>query len=681
MSVLHEPFGMKEEPQVSWVQEGAFPLPKVGDPGNALHELQGRATFLDLIKACAKNKDLHKGSRVHADILKRGLLAKDIGLSNALLNMYAKCGAFAKAHEMLDEFPRRSVVTWNALISAYAQQGLGDKALSSFEKMQDEGFLPNAVTFVCVLKACGSMGAAEKGEEIHAEVSRQGLLALDMMLGTALIDMYAKCGVLAKAEEVFYELPKRDVASWTALIAGYVQHGSNDQALSCFKRMQKEGVCPNAVTFICLIKACGNAGAVEKGEEIYEEVKRQRLLANDIILGTALVDMYAKFGALAKARNLFDELPVKDVPLWSVLIAGYAQNGQGGEAINCFRQMQIKGLSPNAFTYMWLLKACGSIGAVDKGEEIHAEVKRKGLLQKDIMLGTALLDMYRNCGDLVKSQEVFDELPAQDVASWTALIAGYAQHDCGSEALRCFEQMKKKGFSPNAATFTCILKACGSIGAAEKGEEVHVEVGRQGLLGKDVVLGTALVDMYAKSGALAKAQEMFDELPTQNLASWNVLIAGYAQVGNIKAVLGSFGKMVRQNVEPNLFTFVILLTAFSHAGLIEEGQVYFDIMSDFYSIIPSLEHRTCMVDMFSRAGRFDKAVYMIEKVSASDCLPLWSALLGACQIWGNMEIGRWAFDHTVKLDENFAAAYVCMSSIYAAAGMQDEVYEAEALRI
>ncbi|KAH7426697.1 hypothetical protein KP509_10G012900 [Ceratopteris richardii] len=461
------------------------------------------------------------GSRLHAYIIERDLLTHDVDLDNALINMYAKAGAFVKAHEILSDLPYRSVIAWNALISAYAQHGIGDQALDCFQRMQDEGLVPNECTFTNILKACGGIKAAEKGEEIYTEICRQGLLDKNILVGTALIDMYTKCGMLAKARGILHNLPQRDVTSWTALIAGYAEHGFVDQALEFVKCMQEEGLSPNAVTSTCLVKACSSAAAVEKGEEIYEQVKKMRLLENDLMLGTTFVHMFAKFGNLVKARVLFDGLPARDVTLWSVLIAGYAEHGHGDEAIECYQKMRDEGLSPDAFTFMWVLKAYTSIGAIEKGEEIYAEAKNQGSLQKDIMLGTSFLDMYGRCGNLARAQDVFNELPVQDIASWTALIAGYAQHGLGNEALNCFERMQEAGFSPNAATFTCILKACGSIGAAEKGEAVHHAVYGQGLLKKDVVLGTALVDMYAKLGALANAQEVFDEISTWNTASWS----------------------------------------------------------------------------------------------------------------------------------------------------------------
>eukprot|EP00250_Pteridium_aquilinum_P022128 c25307_g7_i3 orf=145-840(+) len=214
------------------------------DPSQDLvhQEFRHCSTLLDSIKACGKQKDLLKGSRIHADILKSGLLSMDLHVGTALLRMYAKCGALAKAQGVFDELPTKDVATWTALIAGYARVRRSQDALNCYERMRCEGIPPSAVTYACILKACGTMGAADKGKQIHDEIVRQGLLQNDIVLGNALVDMYAKCGALAKAQCVLEELHFRDVVSWTTLIAGYAQLGQGEQTLNCFDWMQREGL-------------------------------------------------------------------------------------------------------------------------------------------------------------------------------------------------------------------------------------------------------------------------------------------------------------------------------------------------------------------------------------------------------------------------------------------------------
>ncbi|KAI5065602.1 hypothetical protein GOP47_0020297 [Adiantum capillus-veneris] len=639
------------------------------------------ATFACILKACGSTGNIGKGELVHDEIGRRGLLRDNIVLRTALVGMYAKCGALAKARQVLEEIPSRDAVSWNALMAGYAQQGRGEEVLNCFEHMQGEGLSPNAVTIACVLKACGSIGGADKVEQLLDKIVRQGLLGKDIVLGSALVDLYAKCGALVKARRVFEEISTRDVVSWNALIAGYAQNGQGEEALACFERMHEEGLPPNAVTFTCALQACGCMGAIDKGEQIHDETSRQALLGKDIVLGNALIDMYVKCHALAKAQKVLDELLARDVFSWSTLIAGYAQHGQCEEALNCFERMQGEGLTPNAVTFTCILKACGSIGAVDKGKRIHDEITRQGLLGNDIMLGNALVDMYAKCGSLGKARKVLKKLPIRDVVSWSALIVGYVEQGQIEEALDCFEEMQGEGVYPNEVTFAYALKACSSIGAANKGQQIHDEITKQGLLKKHAELGYSLVDMFAKCGALAKARQVLEELPSQNVDSWTALIGGYAQQGHTKDALDCFEKMQSEGVSPNAFTFSCVLNACSHSGLVDEGEMYFASMDTKHGIEPDVAHYTCMVDLYGRAGHLDRAVAVVQNMPSSDDCIAWLALLGACRKWQDVKIGRWAFEHAVRQDESDAAAYVLMANIYSAAGMKEEAEIIEAMRV
>ncbi|KAI5062664.1 hypothetical protein GOP47_0023203 [Adiantum capillus-veneris] len=435
------------------------------------------------------------------------------------------------------------------------------------------------------------------------------------------------------------------------------------------------------IDFVLLLKTCALQKDLCKGSQLHGNIVKNDLLKHNIFIGNTLVSMYAKCSALAKARQMFDELPFRTLVSWTALIIGFAEQGRGEDALKCYEQMICNGHSPDAVTLAGILKACGSIGAAEKGKIIHAEILREGLLEKFIKLGSALVDMYAKCGALAKAREVFDELPVQNIVSWTTLIGAYSQQECGEEALNCFEQMKDKGLFPDAMTFSCILKTCGSLGAAMKGQEIHAEIARRCLLDNDTVLASALVDMYAKCGALAKAQGVFDELLVQDVGSWTALITGYDQMGKHDTVLDLFNKMIGKRIDPNSVTFIIVLNACRCLSLVVKGQQYFKTMKENYGIVPTLEHHTCMVGLFGSAGYFEQAMKEIKKMPSSGFLPAWHTLLAACRKWGNVNHGRVAFEHAVGLDKKSAVAYVCMSDIYAAAGMQDDADKIEALRV
>ena len=224
--------------------------------------LQDRNALLGLIKSCGKHKDLVRARSIHTGILQNNalFLQKDIYVCTALLTTYTKCGALEEAQKLFDNLPIEwNVVSWNVLICGYAHHGLYREALSCFQKMRDiKGVYPNVVTLLCVLRACRSTQSLDVGDAIYDEARKKGLLRKELLLGTALVNMYAKCGMLLKAREVFEELPVRDVVAWSALIGGYVHHGLPEEALKCFVRMQNEGISPNAFTFVSILKSCSN---------------------------------------------------------------------------------------------------------------------------------------------------------------------------------------------------------------------------------------------------------------------------------------------------------------------------------------------------------------------------------------------------------------------------------------
>ena len=332
------------------------------------------------------------------------------------------------------------------------------------------------------------------------------------------------------------------------------------------------------------------------------------------------------------------------------------------------------------FNLMTLLKACAKKKDLHEGIRLHAYIQKMGLLETSPYIASTLISMYARCGKLEKAQKLIEVLPFRDVVTWSALMAGYAEHGYINVAFECFEHMQLEGVSPNFITFLSSLKATSTVGVEAKSLEMHTDMEKMGLL-EESLIGNILVSMYVKSGYLAIAQEMFQKLAIKDVVSWTALMAGYAQLGKANVVLDLFTKMKKQGIAPNLISFLILLSACSHAGLLEEGEMLFNDMCDIYSLTPMLEHYACMIDLFGRAGHFEKAEALLDKVAPSGRLPLFLAILGACLKWVNVKLGRWAFEQSLQLDEKCTAAYVCMEKIYAKAGMPIEANEIEYWRV
>jgi pentatricopeptide repeat protein len=552
---------------------------------------------------------------------------------------------FIEAQTVLEELSVRDIVTWSTLIAGYTEEGHGEEALKCFDLMLSEGLSPNAVTLLCCLKACGIRQDLEKGKQIHDEIVGGCFLEKDIVLGTALVDMYVRCGVLCKAQGVLDSLPVRDTVSWSAIIKGYSEQGQYHEALGSFSRLQSEGLSPDAITFICILNVYGILGSLDKGKEIHEMIVTMGLLErNDIILANALAAMYSKCGVLEKAEQVLEELPNRDVASWNTLISGYVQQGQNEKALSCYERIQNDCLSPDTVTFMCMLKACGSIRALAKGKQIHSEIVRIGLLNKETVLRNALVDMYAKCGMLEKARHLVEGLSIRDIIAWNSLIGGYTQQGQCDEALNTFEQLQREGLLPDAVTFTCILKACSSIGVSERGKRIHDKVSRVHSLKKDPVLGTTLVNMYAKCGLVSKAREVLEELHTRDIVSWNALLWGYAQQQQGLDVMKCVECLQYEGLSPNEVTFVCALSACGRSGLLSEAEILFSCMT----VAPRLEHNSCMVITFGRAGYFERAATLFKGVSASAKAAIWFAILSACWRWGHTRLGRLAFDQTIQ---------------------------------
>ncbi|KAH7445373.1 hypothetical protein KP509_01G005300 [Ceratopteris richardii] len=288
-----------------------------------------------------------------------------------------------------------------------------------------------------------------------------------------LMDMYTKCGRLPLARQVFQRSAIQDVVTWTTLIACHVESGANEEALVLFHLMQLEGVSPNAATYVCCLRACCFDGEVNKGQEIHNEVERKGSLSNDVLIGSALVDMYSRFKLLQVAQDVFNGIPYPDVILWTTLINGYVENGYGVLALHYFERMQADSEHLNVHVFVALLKACAALKDIQTGLRLHVELSSICMSENNVFIISILMDMYTKCGRLPLARQVFQRSAIQDVVTWTTLIACHVESGANEEALVLFHLMQLEGVSPNAATYVCCLRACCFDGEVNKGQEIH----------------------------------------------------------------------------------------------------------------------------------------------------------------------------------------------------------------
>jgi pentatricopeptide repeat protein len=434
--------------------------------------------------------------------------------------------------------------------------------------------------------------------------------------------------------------------------------------------MNCRGIQPDSQTYDCLMQSCLNLKSVQEAKIVHSHMIGTGI-NREVCLNNKLMSMYAKFGSLGDARLVFDEMPERSVVSWTTMIAAYTRHRLCEDALKLFYQMQRMGIRPDQFTFASVLPAIANLVALQQGKKVHDEINRSGFLS-NVFVGSALVDMYVKCGSVEDAREVFDKMTERNVVTWTAIMAGYVQVERLEEALKLFTEMLVFGMKPDSGVFTAVLPACAKLAALQAGMCVHEEIIRSGFH-SDVFVGSALVDMYAKCGSIEDARKVFDKMSKRDVVLWTAMIVGYAMHGCSKEALQLFEQMERRGVKPNNVTFVGLLSACCHAGLVDDGCQYFDSMSQDYHISPTVEHYCCMVDLLGRAGRLNEARDCIYKMPIKPNVAVWRSLLGACRLHSNIKLGEWAAKHLIELEPENAANYVLLSNIYATLGWWNDL--------
>eukprot|EP01018_Ginkgo_biloba_P040409 Gb_21270 [translate_table: standard] len=437
-------------------------------------------TFASVLPACANLASLKQGMEIHEEIIINGFQS-DVFVGNALLDMYAKCGNIKNARRVFDKMPQRDVVSWNAMIAGYAQNGHVDEAQNLFKKMPEQdviswnaliagyaqngrdkealklfrhmqlaGVKPNSKTFAGLLPACANLAALEQGMKIYEEIVKSGFQS-DNYVGSALIDMYAKCGNIENARHLFDKMHQRSVVSWTSMIAGYAQNGHGEEALKLFQQMQLEGVKPNLKTFASVLPACATLAALEQGKEIHEEIIRSGFQV-DIFVESALVDMYAKCGSIENARYVFDKICQRNVVSWNAMIAGYAIHGCSNEALKLFEQMQNSDTQPDHVTLVSVLSACCHAGLVDEGWHYFDCMRQCYHITPAMEHYGCMVNLLGRAGHLDEAQDFIKKMPIKpDATVWGCLLGACRIHnniELGEQVAERLFELNPKNTSP-----------------------------------------------------------------------------------------------------------------------------------------------------------------------------------------------------------------------------------------
>ncbi|KAK6155050.1 hypothetical protein DH2020_009298 [Rehmannia glutinosa] len=622
------------------------------------------------LKSCVELGTSEFGRNLHTDAFKFGLSHNQF-VGSSLIKFYAQCDQIGEAAKVFDEMTERDVVAYTSMITGYAQVSdrQTNKAFRITRDMQKDGLEPNRVTLVSLLQCASRLGAIEEGKSIHGYAFRRKIGFLDDVFETSLLDMYIKCGDPYSGAMIFGKMSEKTTGSWNALIAGHLQLGRPSEAFNLFREMVNEcGLDLIALANGLLI--CADLGYLLIGKSIHCHILRQGVHL-DLVGTTSLIDMYSRCKHLSAAMNVFYRTEDKDDALFNVMIAGYLHNGCVYRAVETFQEMVTMCVRPNTGTIISVLCALSDMKTIRISKSIHGYLFRQGL-EANTDISNQFVNMYTKCGSIDCARRVFDKIKSKDRVSWTSMMTGFVNHGLADEAITLFLLMQRENLQPDCVTFTCLLQTLNQLGFVMLVKEIHGRLYRL-FLEKDITLMNSLVTIYSKWGKFEMARNLFEHMAEKHLSTWNTMLAAYGMHGEFDQALKLLTQMRKDNIAPDGVTFKSILSACSHNGLVEEGLYVFSSMENEYGIVPSDEHYGCIVDLLGRAGRLQEAYDILEHVPSRRNASNVGALLAACRIHGNSEMGERVGQWLLDVDPENASVYCSVSNLYAGGGRWDEV--------
>lgn len=522
-----------------------------------------------------------------------------------------------------------------------------------------------------VLRKSSKKLMCDAGKQAHGAVLRVGY-ACDLMINNDLIDMYAKCGRMDRAQSVFDIMPERNVVSWASLMSGYLRLGDAKASLLLFNEMGYSNVNHNEYTPSMNIKACGVLGALETGKQIQAACYKTGLDLYPAV-GNSIIDMYFRFKRIDEAQQMFDEMPVRGLITWNSIISGYANfEDMGKKSLNFLQEMQEHGEMPNDFTFSSALKACRLLGAVREGKQIHGFLITKGYsISAHTVLAGALIDLYAQCGYLSEAREIFSKMEAKTMISWGALILGYARKGDLSAAMDLFRQLRWSSICLESVVLSSIISLFANCFMLELGKQMHCyAIKVHSHLNCSVV--NSILDMYSKCKLQKEADKLFNKMPVKDVFSYTVMIKGYGFDGLGKEAVQLFKKMQAEKIEPDLVTYLAVLSACSRSGLIEESRECFTRLCNEQKLKPRVEHYTCMVHVLGQAGCLKEAKDLIEKMPLKPNVEIWQTLFKACRKHRNVEMEREVREIVLKMGGESLLNCALASSMFVGAGLWEE---------
>ncbi|XP_020206322.1 pentatricopeptide repeat-containing protein At3g49170, chloroplastic [Cajanus cajan] len=613
-----------------------------------------------LLKACIRSGNLELGKLLHQKLTESGLDLDSL-LLNSLISLYSKCGEWENALSIFRNMGsnKRDLVSWSAIISCFANNSMESRALVTFLRMLQHGIYPNEYCFTASIRACSNAEYLPIGRVIFGFVLKTGYFDSHVCVGCALIDMLIKGGAdIESARMVFEKMQDKNVVTWNLMITRFAQLGLLGDAVDLFCRMLVSGYTPDSFTLTSLLSSCAEMELLSPGKQLHSWVIRSGL-GSDVCVGCSLVDMYAKCGSVENCRKMFNRMPRHNVMSWTALISGYVQGRQEEEAIKLFCNMLPGHVAPNCYTFSSVIKACANLPNFGFGKQLHGQTIKLGLASINCV-GNSLINMYARSGRMECAQKAFDILFDKNLISYSTAVDANAK------------EIEHTGIGASSFTYACLLSGAACIGTIGKGEQIHALVVKSGF-GTNLCINNALISMYSRCGNKEAALEVFNDMGDRNVITWTSVISGFAKHGFATKALELFYEMLEIGVKPNDVTYIAVLSACSHVGLIDEAWKHFNSMHYNHGVVPRMEHYACMVDLLGRSGFLLEAIDFINSMPFDADALVWRTFLGSCRVHRNTKLGEHAAKMILEREPRDPATYILLSNLYASEGRWDDV--------
>ncbi|KAK1263167.1 Pentatricopeptide repeat-containing protein [Acorus gramineus] len=615
-------------------------------------------TFVSVLPSCCA-LGFRCAESVHARAIKCRF-SRRVHVGTALVAMYSKLGDIEAALRVFRAMPEKNLLSWNSIISGLVRNGLWDAGFAAFHEMRTSpDARPDSVSIVSVLSACARMEDPHLTASVHAFCVKNRLDAC-VSVSNALLESYVECDRLSISIQLFDQMVARDLISWNTLISGHVKNSGVDAAIALFKRMFHAGIKFDVVTAIGILPCFHGDKELALGMSIHGYSIKTGY-ASDVSLANALISMYCSCSSVEDAELLFHCIPSKNVISWNSLLTGYRNNNLYNEAAKLFDCMLSENQKPNFVTLLNMSPICKT---QLQGKSIHAYAIRTGAVSETGLL-TSLMRMYNRFERFDLCRALFNTGDKTNVIVWNALLPAH------SNAVLAFDEMRRADVKSDVVTVLELVSACTEIGNLDLVHCVTSYIHRSGFW-RSTCIANALTDAYAKLGSISMARAIFEDIETKDTFSWSAMMNGLGIHGDGIAAIDVFERMKSEGVEPDEVTFIGLLSACSHSGLVEEALMLYNSMIEEFDVMPRREHFACMVDLLGRAGRLNDACELVKGLPFRPSPSMLESLLGACRCHGNVELGEEIGRWLVESDGCDAGAYVVLSNVYVGAARWGE---------